>query len=166
MAELAAWPIIEGRAVSWESAAIAARRCEGLGLLRVKFLESRAAGAEALGLPASGDATVGALGIAPCDWLLFHPESEHEACAARVRDAGGYAVDLSDALIVLDLDGAAETVSRLTGIDRARFAQGKAARTRLAGIAVVLTGMGEGDVRMIFDRSYAHHLRRYWDVAL
>lgn len=166
MAELASWPVIDGGTVSWDGAALGARRCEGLGLLRVKFLASDAERAMALGLPGCGVASERALCMAPSDWLLIHPEGEHAAVTARVQAAGGYAVDLSDALVVVDLDDAAAAISRLTGLESARLAQGRAARTKLAGIAVVLTGLREEGVRMIFDRSYAHHLRRYWDAML
>ncbi len=165
MADLAAWPSMHGSEVTWDGAAIAARPVEGFRLFRVKFAGESEEGAKALGLPDCGHATPSALAIGPGDWLLIHPEADADAAAARVTTAGGYAIEVSDALIVLDLKDATQVLSRLTGLGIACFEPGRTARTRLAGIAVVLAGLDMGGVRMIFDRSYARHMRRYLDLA-
>lgn len=165
MAELAAWPSMHGEDVTWDGTAIPVRLREGLRLFRVKFAGDSAQGARALGLPDCGHATPTALAIGPNDWLLIHPDAEAGATATGIAAAGGYAIEVSDALIVLDLDDAGQIVSRLTGLDSESFGPGRTTRTRMAGIAVVLTGLVAGGVRMIFDTSYARQMRRYLDLA-
>jgi heterotetrameric sarcosine oxidase gamma subunit len=156
---------MHGGNVTWDGTAIPVHLREGLRLFRVKFAGDAAQGAKALSLPDSGHATPTALAIGPQDWLLIHPDAEAGATAAAIAVAGGYAIEVSDALIVLDCDNADQMLGRLTGLDVACFGPGRTGRTRLAGIAVVLTGLDVGGVRMIFDRSYARHMRRYLDLA-
>lgn len=165
MAELAAWPSLHGEDVTWEGAAIPACPCEGLRLFRVKFAGDGTQGARTLGLPGCGHATPTALAIGPNDWLLMHPQADADAAASAVAAAAGYAIEVSDALIVLALGDASPIMSRLTGLDVACFSPGRTASMRLAGLAVVLAGLETGGVRMIFDRSYARHMSRYLELA-
>ena len=166
MAELAAWPVVPIEDVSWEGTPVPARLCEGWCLFRVRVLDGDMPHAQACGLPECGAATPNALGIGPGDWLLLYPEAARDAAETEIAAAAGYAVEVSDALIILDLHAAAAPISRLTGLEDASFAPGRVARTKLAGIPVILTGLDERTVRMIFDISYARHMRRYLDLAL
>jgi heterotetrameric sarcosine oxidase gamma subunit len=78
--------------------------------------------------------------------------SAARACGTRVASA----VDVSDAMVVLELEGAGARplLARGTGIDlsRERFAPGQCARTRLAQLAVLLRPRTDDVIELIVDR--------------
>ncbi|WP_397583535.1 hypothetical protein [Sphingorhabdus sp.] len=111
-------------------------------------------------------ATSSAVAIGPGDWLIFCPEEQRENVLAKIALSQGYAVETSDALVMLDLGDAAEILSGLTGLNVESFGSGRATRTKLAGIGVILTTADDGSLRMIFDISYARHMRRFLEYAI
>jgi heterotetrameric sarcosine oxidase gamma subunit len=113
-----------------------------------------------------GLATSSAIALGPGDWLILSPETDREIALAKIAASQGYAVELSDALVMLELDDAATTLSELTGINAETFGSGRSARTKLAGIGVILTTAANGNVRMIFDVSYARHVRKFLECAI
>lgn len=131
----------------------------------VKAGAQAAAVAAQLALPASGRATAQALAIGPGDWLMIATASEMSALAAMIMAVpGAYAVDVSDALLVLDVGAAGPLMARLTGVEEARFGDGHVARTRLANVPVIFT-TSCGRVRMILDVSHARHMRAFLEIA-
>jgi heterotetrameric sarcosine oxidase gamma subunit len=112
--------------------------------------------------------------IAPDTWLLFSAWHEAGELLPAVRTACGrrsYAVtDISDSLVTLAIEGAIAplVLARGCGIDFAGEAFGNfaCARTRLAGLAVVLRRVASDKVECVVDRSSAQWLYEWMeDVA-
>lgn len=104
--------------------------------------------------------------IAPDTWLLFSAWHEASELLPAVRTACGrrsYAVtDVSDALVTIAVEGTLATavLARGCGIDFASGAFGNfaCARTRLAGLAVVLRRVTSEKFECTVDRSAAQWL--------
>jgi heterotetrameric sarcosine oxidase gamma subunit len=152
--------------VDWCGCAIPISPVTDWCAFRVKCNKHIPAVASALTLPDSGHATATALAIGPGDWLMTAAAAERDALASRIAAVPrAYGVDVSDALVMLDLGAAAILMTRLTGIDSAQFGNGRVARTRFAGIPVILTTTGDTGIRMMFDISYARHMRSFLEFA-
>jgi heterotetrameric sarcosine oxidase gamma subunit len=112
--------------------------------------------------------------IAPDAWLLLSAWHEAGELLPAVRTACGrrsYAVtDISDSLVTLSIEGplAPLVLARGCGIDFAAesFGNFACARTRLAGIAVVLRRVASDKVECVVDRSSGQWLYEWMeDVA-
>jgi len=125
-------------------------------------------------LPPVGHLTVTAqrrvLCVRPGRWLLLEPRGEPGTSAARWESdcAGiGTAVDLTSALSTLDLTGAAvrEVLARGCRLDLAleRFPEGRAARTVMAQVPVIL-GASSAGVMLLTSSTMARHFSD-WLVA-
>ncbi|RVT40280.1 hypothetical protein [Sphingobium algorifonticola] len=154
--------------LDWSGTSIRVTPRHGLSAIRLKATKRGRTLAVDLGLPATGGATEDAIWIGPDEWLLLARPAEEGAIVARLaaQQAQGacYWSAIGDGLVILDLGEAGGLVSQLTGLPQASFALGRAARTRVAGIAVLFAGMSWG-TRMIFDRMYDRHIRRWLDAA-
>ena len=165
--DLAELKIERAAVIDRTGAAIPTSLSKGWCAFRVKSAKSVVAVAAALALPKPGSTTAEACAIGPGDWLLFAPNADRDALAARIAAIpGAYAVDVSDKLAIFDLGNAAALLAQLTGLDLLQFGPSRVMRTKLAGIAVTLTTSDDGGVRMIFDASYIDHIVAFLDRAL
>ncbi len=138
-----------------------------LCVFRVKTVGRTAGPVSGLDLPPMGRATSTAIALGPGDWLLIAPEGRRTALSEQLAAASAaYAVDVSDALVFLLANIDPATVTRLTGLDAARFGRGYAATTRLAGVPVTFTTGDDDRLQIILDVSNARHLRSYLESAL
>jgi heterotetrameric sarcosine oxidase gamma subunit len=103
------------------------------------------------------------LGLAPDGWLLISSDVDGaalcEAARHAARDVVAAAVDVSHALVTLELTGASvrSLLARGTGLDLApdAFATGQCTRTRLAQLPVVLRPAGVDCIELIVDGAAA-----------
>ena len=101
-----------------------------------------------------------ALCLAPNEWLIVSPD----ASVPGMAEQGLALVDVSDALAVLEIRGAAarEALSRGCGLDLhpEAFPAGRCARTRFAQIAIILECLGPQEAfELTAARSYLQYLR-------
>lgn len=112
------------------------------------------------GIVGSGDRLVA--WMAPDEYLLIRPPSEVGQTLAHLADAlrGSHhlAVDVSDARVMLRLEGAGAdaVLARLCPVDFARFPVNEMRRTRLGQVACALWREGEG-VNLVVFRSVARY---------
>lgn len=122
-----------------------------------------------LSLPGTWQVSLGedgaaAVWMAPDELLLLTRYEEAGALGARLDHAlsgtSHMALDVSDARVVLSLEGAgvAEVLSKGAPVDLSRFPVGAARRTHLGGIAVVFWRRGEDRWEIAAFRSFARHL--------
>lgn len=113
-----------------------------------------------------GRCTIGdpaALWLAPDGWLLVSESQDGAALVAEIRrDCGGPAVaaiDVSDSLVVLELDGprTRELLARGTSVDLddESLAHGRCTRLRFAQLPVIVRPRDAGRVELIVDRGPA-----------
>jgi sarcosine oxidase subunit gamma len=104
-----------------------------------------------------------ALWTAPDGWLLtsqrLNGPSLRELAGAAAGERTAAAIDVSDALVALELSGtrARAVLARGTGIDLSSdaFGPGQCIRTRLAQLAVILRPCTGDSIELIVDRSPA-----------
>lgn len=147
-------------------ASLSARPIDSLRLIHLKAGRGAAAIADRLDLPAATAATDKAAWLGPGEWLLFDYGGDWSAALIAARGIGTLAwSDASDMFCALDLGDARPLLGRLTGLVPTSFEAGRTVRTCLAGIRVTLLGRPDG-VWLLFERSYAVHLRCWLDTAL
>lgn len=113
------------------------------------------------------------LWVAPDAWLLVAESSDDATLARDARaalgDRTGAAVDVSDALVTLELAGPAlpTLLARGTGVDpaSAALAPGRCTRTRFAQLAVLLRPRGTDRMELVVDRGPAAWLRDWLQDA-
>jgi hypothetical protein len=117
-----------------------------LALLRL------APGGSADGLPGPRQAAESWLNIAPRDWLYCGLDCPRPD-----------ALDMSDALVALRIDGAGavDLLSNGVFVDWRAFPPGSCARMRLGEIAVVLHREGDQSFRLIVAAPYARYLAEW-----
>lgn len=156
-------------AIAWSEAAIPCRPLAGISLFRLKSSRRGERLVRELSLPGVGQASSTAAWVGAGEWLLFARDEERGDLIRRLEEqrvaAAAYWAELSDALLVLECDCDAALVSRLMGLPEPALAEGRAARTRVAGVAVLFIRT-EAGMRMIFERSYDRHLRAWLDRAI
>jgi hypothetical protein len=81
------------------------------------------------------------------------------------EDRGIGSTRCGDRLCILELDAPRSLLASLTGLRCEALATGRVARTRLADIRVTFAAIAEGTTWLIFDRSYAPHVRAWLDRA-
>lgn len=109
-----------------------------------------------------------ALWVGPGEWLLVCPaqhDGELEDLRRKLGEQGIRSVRCESRLHILDLDVPARLVCDLTGLPGGSLAPCRVARTRLAEIAVIIAAASDGAISMIFDRTYAPHVRAWLDRA-
>lgn len=174
MHDLAPLKLATPTTLDWESAAIPCRDLTGQMILHVKAVIDRASQlAATLGLADPGRiAMIGAIEccwMGPGEWLLFASAEHGEQLAALQTHAvenGAATAHAGDRLVVLELDASAELLSGLTGLPEEVLRPGRAARTRLADIPVTIAASLSARFRLLFDRTYAPHMRAWLDCAI
>lgn len=144
-------------------------------LVRLQLARRRAveaAGVRIRGTPlptvpgaAAGDDPA-ALWLAPDGWLLISDTLAPAELAREARHAldgrTGAAVDVSDALVTLELSGPGmrALLARSTGLELTEeaLAPGRCTRTRFAQLAVILRPRASDRVEILVDRGPAHWL--------
>jgi heterotetrameric sarcosine oxidase gamma subunit len=109
------------------------------------------------------------LWIGPGEWLLIVPAEQKDQLADLRRsaaDKGAATADAEDRLTILALDMGADQVAGLTGLKLTDLCPRHVSRTRLADIPVVIAAGTGAMFRLLFDRSYAPHVRAWLDRAL
>lgn len=175
MHDLAPLKLASPITVGWEEARIPSCMLTGFDAIHLKAVPAREN--ELLttyGLPdslaASMVGNVEALWIGPGEWLLL-ARSPHlrelDQIQHRTNEEGIASVRCGSRLCILELDMEADVLAGLTGLPTAALEPNRVARTRLAGILVTLAANADGStMRIIFDRSFAPHLRAWLDCAI
>lgn len=173
MHDLAPLNLASPSVLSWKAARIPAKLSgdfEGLHLKVPPGREGDVIGRFRLPGPlaASKVGNIDALWLGPGEWLVFVTKDLRELSElqGRLGSAGIASVRCGSRLCLLELEAEAELLAGLTGLVPDALGPGRAARTRLADIPVTLTASTEGAMRLIFERSYAPHLRAWLDSAI
>ena len=174
MHDLAPLKLAAPSAVGWDTARIPGRRLEGFDAVHLKAAPAREPELSTrFGFPgplaASRIGDVEALWIGPGEWLLVaSPEhlSDLDTLQGRTDDGAIASVRCGNRLCILQLEADADAFAGLTGLPAAALEPGRVARTRLADLPVILAANAAGAMRMIFDRTYAPHLRAWLDRAI
>lgn len=110
------------------------------------------------------------LPLGPGDWLIISDSLTASSLRDRVADAAGGAtfviVDMTDAFKVLEVRGAVarDVLAKGCGLDfhPSVFAPGRSARTRFAGMPVLIACLGEPDsFELRVPRSYEWYLHEW-----
>lgn len=173
MHDLAPLKLASPAVADWSRARIRARLESGFGAVHLKRARSVDPGpGRKLGLPemltSARIGVVEAFSIAPDEWLLIASVgSVHELIKMRgACEALGFVwVDCQSSIQILEVYASANLVASLAGLPDCAIKPGAVARTRLADIPVVIAA-NTGSVRLLFDRTYAPHLRAWLDCAI
>jgi sarcosine oxidase subunit gamma len=100
--------------------------------------------------------------LGPGEWLAEMSTKLDEGETADLAAQGVVAVDLTDGLAVLDLQGdsARDILAKGCGLDigAKSFLPGRCARTRFTQVAVLIECVDAAAFRLYVSRSYAHYL--------
>jgi heterotetrameric sarcosine oxidase gamma subunit len=150
---------------------------DGRTLVRLRVALPQAdAAARRLELPPAGawsGADPQALWAAPDQWLLVSRQQSPDAliahCAGALAGVLHHAVDESDALHCLALEGAGARTLLAMGsgvdFDPERFKAGRCARTRLAKVAVLVAALEGERFELYADRSIGAYLLDWFHQA-
>jgi heterotetrameric sarcosine oxidase gamma subunit len=160
--------------LDWKAAPIGARQITGLAIRHVKVAQhSVPTLVAALTLPGAGRiANVGPVEcfwIGPGEWLMLAAAERHDELGMLERNAsehGAAGIAVEDRLTVLQVDATADLLCALTGLTAETLAAGRVARTRLADIPVIIAAGPVAGFRLLFDRTFAPHMRGWLDRAI
>jgi heterotetrameric sarcosine oxidase gamma subunit len=110
-----------------------------------------------------------ALWLAPGEWLLLAGRDrvqEVTEIRERLEKSRIATADCSDRLTIIELDPLTTPIGALTGLSRQVLEPGGVARTRLADIHVTVSVGSTKQIRLIFDRTFAVHMRGWLDRAI
>lgn len=175
MADLAPLKLVPPLVLSWDKMRIPARMLEGFDAVHLKVVPARERElCTTYDFP--GPLTASTLGnmemlwIGPGEWLVVvSPEylSDLDKFQDWTNKASIASVRCGSRLGILKLDTEADLLAGLTGLPTLALKPNRVARTRLAGILVTLAATANGStMRIIFDRSFAPHLRAWFDRAI
>ncbi len=122
---------------------------------------------------AAGRASRTAMCVAPGDWLVLGQERERTAAVTELHTAlaaSSYrATDVSQLLLRMQVGGDAACAVLAKGcsldLDTRAFGVGRATRTRLAGIPVVVWRVGNDAFECLLTRSYGEYFQAWLDDA-
>jgi heterotetrameric sarcosine oxidase gamma subunit len=125
------------------------------------------------GAVAGGPGLATVIVVGPSEWLVCYAERPRPALAAELNAAfmetSYRATDVSQALVRVQIGGAA--AYRLLGkgcsldLDTTLFAVGRSARTRLAGIPVVISRTGDFSFDCLLTRSHGEYFGAWLEDA-
>jgi sarcosine oxidase, subunit gamma len=107
--------------------------------------------------------------VGPTDWLVIAADGDSTAWLDRLAsafDGGAFrATDVSDALSRIEIEGpeVRDLLSKGCSLDLhpPLFPAGRSARTRFAGLPVIVRSTGDSKFELIVAQSYAHYLRAW-----
>jgi heterotetrameric sarcosine oxidase gamma subunit len=173
MAELAPLPLASAALPCWESAQIPATELTGLRILHIRVPSRHVFAEENLGFPKrqriSWNGDLESIWLGPGEWLVLSrapDEQPLKEIGQEVAGLGGAVTQAQDRLLALELHASIQLLCGLTGLAKDNLALGCVARTRLADIPVIIAAAAAEKFHLLFDRTYAQHMRAWLDRAI